>query len=113
VPIPGAVSGGIVGVLVAFGVGADVALASVLAYRSVAIWLPAGIGLASLPSLRATMQSWRPSASRSTCSATPIGSPAQGAGLPDAFVLELAAPAPTCAAPVPAPASHIREPIAA
>ncbi len=58
-PIPGAVSGGIVGVLVAFGVGADVALASVLAYRSVAIWLPAGIGLATLPSLRATLTRWK------------------------------------------------------
>ena len=48
-------SGGIVGVLVAFGVGADVALVSVLAYRSVAIWVPAGIGVATLPSLRATL----------------------------------------------------------
>jgi hypothetical protein len=105
VPIPGAVSGGIVGVLVAFGVGADVALASVLAYRSVAIWLPAGIGLASLPSLRATMQRWR-------CSASPsIGSPARGAGLPGSPVvaplLQLAPPAPDCTAPA------IREPIAA
>jgi Zn-dependent alcohol dehydrogenase len=53
------VSGGIVGVLVAFGVGADVALASVLAYRSVAIWLPAGIGLATIPSLRATLARWK------------------------------------------------------
>jgi len=59
VPIPGAVSGGIVGILVAFGVGADVALASVLAYRAVAIWLPAGIGIATLPSLRATLARWR------------------------------------------------------
>jgi hypothetical protein len=58
-PIPGAVSGGIVGVLVAFGVGADVALVSVLAYRSVAIWLPAGIGLATLPSLRTTLARWK------------------------------------------------------
>jgi uncharacterized membrane protein YbhN (UPF0104 family) len=58
-PIPGAVSGGIVGVLIAFGVGADVALVSVLAYRSVAIWLPAGIGLATLPSLRTTLQRWQ------------------------------------------------------
>jgi hypothetical protein len=58
-PIPGAVSGGIVGVLIAFGVGADVALVSVLAYRSVAIWLPAGIGVATLPSLRSTLQRWQ------------------------------------------------------
>ena len=46
IPIPGAVSGGMVGVLLAFGVETDLALASVLAYRSVAIWLPAPIGLA-------------------------------------------------------------------
>jgi uncharacterized membrane protein YbhN (UPF0104 family) len=58
-PIPGAVSGGIVGVLIAFGVGADVALVSVLAYRSGAIWLPAGIGVATLPSLRSRLQRWQ------------------------------------------------------
>jgi hypothetical protein len=112
------VSGGIVGILVAFGVGADVALASVLAYRSVAIWLPAGIGLASLPSLRATMQRWRSSASPSMSSASPrLGSPVQGAGLPagGAVVptLQLAPPAPACPAPAPARAPTIREPIAA
>jgi uncharacterized membrane protein YbhN (UPF0104 family) len=58
VPIPGAVSGGIVGVLLAFGVDADVALVSVLAYRSVAIWLPAPIGLVALTSLRRTIARW-------------------------------------------------------
>jgi putative heme transporter len=58
VPVPGAVSGGMVGVLLAFGVEADLALAAVLAYRSVAIWLPAPIGLAALGSLRSTITSW-------------------------------------------------------
>jgi putative heme transporter len=58
VPIPGAVSGGIVGVLLAFGVDADAALVSVLGYRSVAIWLPAPIGLVALTSLRATIARW-------------------------------------------------------
>ena len=58
IPIPGAVSGGMVGVLVAFGVETDLALASVLAYRSVAIWLPAPIGLAALGSLRQTLARW-------------------------------------------------------
>src|SRR3954452_14376227 len=38
IPIPGAVSGGMVGVLLAFGVQADLALTSVLAYRAIAIW---------------------------------------------------------------------------
>jgi putative heme transporter len=58
VPIPGAVSGGIVGVLIAFGVDADIAVVSVLGYRSVAIWLPAPIGLAALTSLRRTLARW-------------------------------------------------------
>jgi uncharacterized membrane protein YbhN (UPF0104 family) len=58
IPIPGAVSGGMVGVLLAFGVEADVALASVLAYRCVAIWLPAPVGLVALGSLRRTVARW-------------------------------------------------------
>jgi putative heme transporter len=59
IPIPGAVSGGIVGVLVAFDVPADLALVSVLAYRSVAIWLPAPIGLAALRPLQRTVARWK------------------------------------------------------
>jgi hypothetical protein len=58
IPIPGAVSGGIIGVLLAFGVDADLALVSVLAYRAVAIWLPASIGLAALGRLRRTVARW-------------------------------------------------------
>jgi uncharacterized membrane protein YbhN (UPF0104 family) len=58
IPIPGAVSGGIVGVLLAFGVQADLALVSVLAYRAVAIWLPAPIGLAAIGGLRRTVARW-------------------------------------------------------
>ena len=37
IPVPGAVSGGMVGILVAFSVPADLALVSVFAYRAVAI----------------------------------------------------------------------------
>jgi putative heme transporter len=59
IPIPGAVSGGIVGALLAYGVQADLALVSVLAYRAVAIWLPAAIGLAALGGLRRTIGRWR------------------------------------------------------
>ena len=55
IPVPGAASGGLVGVLLAFGVDADLALGSVLAYRAVAIWLPAPIGLVALSGLRRTM----------------------------------------------------------
>jgi uncharacterized membrane protein YbhN (UPF0104 family) len=58
IPAPGAASGGMVGVLLAFGVEADLALASVLAYRSVAIWLPAPLGLVALGSLRRTFARW-------------------------------------------------------
>jgi putative heme transporter len=57
-PVPGAVSGGILGVLLAFGVQPDLALVSVLAYRSVAIWLPAPVGLIALTSLRRTIARW-------------------------------------------------------
>jgi hypothetical protein len=47
-----------VGVLLAFGVEPDLALASVLAYRAIAIWLPAPIGLAALGGLRRTIARW-------------------------------------------------------
>jgi uncharacterized membrane protein YbhN (UPF0104 family) len=58
-PVPGAASGGMVGVLLAFGVEADLAVAAVLAYRAVAIWLPAPLGLVALGSLRRTTARWR------------------------------------------------------
>jgi uncharacterized membrane protein YbhN (UPF0104 family) len=58
IPVPGAVSGGIVGILVAFHVPADLALVSVFAYRAVAIWLPAPIGLVALSGLRRTVARW-------------------------------------------------------
>ncbi len=57
-PLPGAASGGMVGVLLAFGVEADLALASVLAYRAVAVWLPAPLGLAALGGLRRRVAAW-------------------------------------------------------
>src|SRR5215208_3584872 len=58
IPVPGAVSGGMVGTLLAFGVAPDLALSSVLAYRSVAIWLPAPLGLVGLGALRARVARW-------------------------------------------------------
>ena len=57
-PIPGSVSGGIAGVLVAFGVPLGLALPAVLAYRAIAVWLPAPIAAAALPRLRATIARW-------------------------------------------------------
>ena len=58
IPVPGAVSGGMVGTLLAFGVAPDLALSSVLAYRAVAIWLPAPLGLVGLGALRARIARW-------------------------------------------------------
>jgi uncharacterized membrane protein YbhN (UPF0104 family) len=58
IPLPGAVSGGMVGTLLAFGVAPDLALSSVLAYRAVAIWLPAPLGLAALGALRSRIGRW-------------------------------------------------------
>jgi putative heme transporter len=100
-PIPGAVSGGIVGILVAFAVPADLALVSVLAYRAIAIWLPAPIGLVALSGLRQTVARWgrevaepevaaeptapeRPAPARPTVAlpAMPMARPAMARGLP-------------------------------
>jgi uncharacterized membrane protein YbhN (UPF0104 family) len=57
-PIPGSVSAGMAGVLVAFGVPATVAIPSVLAYRAIAIWLPAPLAIAAVPALRGTIARW-------------------------------------------------------
>jgi uncharacterized membrane protein YbhN (UPF0104 family) len=58
-PFPGTVSGGIAGVLLAFGVPAGLALPAVLAYRTVAVWLPTPAAIAALPSLRSTIARWK------------------------------------------------------
>jgi uncharacterized membrane protein YbhN (UPF0104 family) len=57
-PVPGSVSGGMAGVLVAFAVPVELALPAVLAYRAVSVWLPAPMALASVPALRATASRW-------------------------------------------------------
>jgi hypothetical protein len=48
-----------VGLLLAFGVGAELVVASVLAYRALAIWLPLPLGLLALARLRRTVGRWR------------------------------------------------------
>ena len=58
IPLPGAVSGGMVGTLLAFGVAPDLALSAVFAYRTVAIWLPAPFGLLALGALKARVGRW-------------------------------------------------------
>jgi uncharacterized membrane protein YbhN (UPF0104 family) len=58
-PLPGSLSGGLIGVLIALGTPAAPAIAAVLAYRSVAVWLPAASGIPSLARLRASVSRWR------------------------------------------------------
>jgi len=58
IPLPGSVSGGLVGVLVAFGTPVDLALASVLAYRALAVWTPVAPGAVALAGLRRTVRRW-------------------------------------------------------
>jgi uncharacterized membrane protein YbhN (UPF0104 family) len=73
IPIPGAVSGGMVGVLLAFGVSPDLALTSVLAYRAIAIWLPAPVGLVALTGLRRTIARWREDLATGEPAPAPVG----------------------------------------
>jgi uncharacterized membrane protein YbhN (UPF0104 family) len=64
IPLPGAASTGMIGVFIAFGVEAQVAIAAVLAYRAIAIWLPAPAGAHALAGLRRSVQDWTASAGR-------------------------------------------------
>jgi uncharacterized membrane protein YbhN (UPF0104 family) len=57
-PLPGAVSGGMAGVLIAFGLPAGLALPAVLTYRTIAVWLPLPAGIAALHGMRATIARW-------------------------------------------------------
>jgi putative heme transporter len=57
-PIPGSVSGGMTGVLIAWGVPVGLALPAVLAYRTIAVWLPAPAAISAIPGLRATLARW-------------------------------------------------------
>jgi uncharacterized membrane protein YbhN (UPF0104 family) len=58
-PVPGSVSGGIAGVLIAFGVAPALAVPAVLAYRTIAVWLPTPAALAAVPALRRTIVRWQ------------------------------------------------------
>ena len=59
IPLPGSVTGGMAGALIAFGVPGGAALTAVLAYRAIAVWLPVPFGVAALNALRATVASWK------------------------------------------------------
>ena len=58
IPLPGLVAGGTTGVLLAFGVDVSLALPAVLAYRAIALWLPALLGTVALAGLRRTAARW-------------------------------------------------------
>lgn len=58
IPLPGLVSGGTIGILLAFGVDASAALPAVLAYRAIALWLPATFGAVAIAGLRRTAVRW-------------------------------------------------------
>jgi putative heme transporter len=80
-PIPGAVSGGIAGVLIAFAIPAAAAPTSVPAYRAIAVWLPSGIALATLPGLRATIARWERNDLRSAAAQAARNNPAPVMGI--------------------------------
>ncbi|HEY1591692.1 MAG TPA: lysylphosphatidylglycerol synthase transmembrane domain-containing protein [Solirubrobacteraceae bacterium] len=61
-PLPGGiggVDGGMIGAFTAFGVNAELAVVSVLAYRAFAFWLPTIPGAIAYLQLRKTVQRWR------------------------------------------------------
>ncbi|HEX4564051.1 MAG TPA: lysylphosphatidylglycerol synthase domain-containing protein [Solirubrobacteraceae bacterium] len=66
-PVPGSVSGGIAGVLLAFGVAPALALPAVLAYRTIAVWLPSPAAVASVSALRGTVARWREETGAARC----------------------------------------------
>jgi uncharacterized membrane protein YbhN (UPF0104 family) len=61
-PLPGGiggVDGGMIGAFTAFGVGVELSIVSVLAYRAFAFWLPTLPGAVAYFQLRRTVQRWR------------------------------------------------------
>jgi uncharacterized protein (TIRG00374 family) len=60
-PLPGGiggVEGGMIGVLIAFGVPAGQSVVAVLAYRAISFWLPTLPGIAGYLGLRRTVRGW-------------------------------------------------------
>ncbi len=58
IPLPGLVTGGTIGVLLAFGLDASAVLPAVLAYRAIALWLPATLGAVAIAGLRRSAARW-------------------------------------------------------
>ncbi len=57
-PVPGAASSGLAGVLIVLGADPAAAVAAVLTYRAVAVWLPAPAGALALAGLRRSVIRW-------------------------------------------------------
>ena len=58
IPVPGAVTGGMTGVLLLCGVPADLALPAVLVYRAISLWIPVPVGAAALLGLQRAVRGW-------------------------------------------------------
>ncbi len=61
IPLPGgigAVEGGMIGSLIAFGVNGSTAIVAVLGYRAISFWLPTLPGIAAYVQLRRTVAQW-------------------------------------------------------
>lgn len=56
-PLPGAFTGGLIGAQIAFGADPATAILAVLAYRVIALWLPAALGVLAMGSLRSLLSS--------------------------------------------------------
>lgn len=76
IPLPGLVAGGTTGILLAFGVDASLALPAVLAYRAIALWLPAVLGTVAMTGLRRTAARWADEAIAAAESPAPAQRPA-------------------------------------
>jgi len=57
-PLPGALATSTVAVHVAFGLPLEGVLPAVLAYRAIALWMPAAGGAVALVGLRRTVHAW-------------------------------------------------------
>jgi uncharacterized membrane protein YbhN (UPF0104 family) len=78
-PLPGGiggVDGGMIGAFTAFGVGIEVSIVAVLAYRAFAFWLPTLPGAVAYLQLRRTVQRWQTDpASRPVLGGSPSAAP--------------------------------------
>ena len=79
-PLPGGiggVNGALIGAFVAFGVGFQLALVSVLAYRLIAFWVPTVPGAFAYLQLRRTVKVWKADTEEHEVTAERISAPAQ------------------------------------